>query len=159
NASADGHGPASVMARTGDTVSMMLPESGVVEGHVRDERGEPVRHFAVDVIIALAGGVPASPPVWSKTFDSTDGSFRLAQHPVWAVVIRATADGYAPAFSDQVSLNPKATAKLDMTLPRGCVLAGTVKDKKGTPLPRVFVDAESRLVEGELTELAMHAAA
>jgi hypothetical protein len=161
NVSAEGRGPASVTARSGDTVSVMLPDSGVIEGHVRDERGEPVRRFAIDVIIAMPGDAPASPPVWSKTFDNPDGSFRITELPIWDVVIRATAEGYAPAFSEELSLSPTATAtaKLEMTLARGCVLSGKVKDKKGTPLPRVFVDAESRIAEGQLTDLAMHAAA
>src|SRR4051812_34435905 len=36
NASMDGYGPGSVTAKSGDTVSIMLPDSGVIEGHVRD---------------------------------------------------------------------------------------------------------------------------
>lgn len=159
NASVAGHGPASVTARSGDTVSVVLPDSGVIDGHVRDEQGQPVGHFVIDVIIAVPGDAPASPPVWSKSFDSPDGSFRIDALPIWDVVIRATADGYAPTFTEQLSLSPKATATLEMTLARGCVLSGIVKDKSGKPLPGVFVDAESRLAQGELTDLSMHAAA
>jgi hypothetical protein len=160
NANVEGRGPASVTARSGDTVSLLLPDSGVIEGHVRDERGEPVRHFAIDVIVALPGDAPAAPPVWSKTFDSPDGAFRVAELPVWSVVLRATAEGYAPAFTEELSLSPKAgTKNVEMTVARGCALSGKVKDKKGTPLSHVFVDAESRLVAGEVTELSMHAAA
>jgi hypothetical protein len=154
-----GYGPASVTARTGDTVSVMLPETGVIEGHVKDERGAPVQRFAIDVIIAVPGDAPASPPVWSKRFESVDGSFRIDELPVWQAVIRATAEGYAPAFTEQLSLAPKTHGTVDLTLARGCVLTGTVKDKSGTPLPKVFVDAESQLAAGELTDLAMHAAA
>lgn len=159
NANVEGHGPASVTARSGDTVSLMLPDSGVIEGHVRDERGEPVRHFAIDVLVALPGDAPAAPPVSSKTFDSPDGSFRVAELPVWSVVLRATAEGYAPAFTEELSLPPKGTQSVDMTVARGCVLSGKVKNKKGTPLPHVFVDADARLAAGEVTELSMHAAA
>jgi protocatechuate 3,4-dioxygenase beta subunit len=155
----DGYGPATVTAKSGETVSVMLPKSGVIEGHVRDEKGQPVRQFAIDVIVAVPADIPATPPVWSKRFDSPDGSFRVDALPVWDVVIRATAEGYAPAFTEQIGLEPKGTATMELTLSRGCALTGKVVDKSGKALPHVYVDAESRLAAGEMSDLSMHAAA
>ncbi len=158
NARLEGHGPASATVRTGDVVSLVLPQSGVVTGHVYDEHHSPIKSFVLDVISVVPGHMPAPAPLWSKAFDSPDGSFRADQLPAWAVVLRAHAQGYAPALSPSITVAAKETRDLELTLQIGCALSGRVEDKSGAPAAYVLLDAESRLVSGTASELSVQTA-
>ncbi|WP_437577426.1 MSCRAMM family protein [Sorangium sp. So ce887] len=159
SASAEGYGTTSTTAHPGEAVSLVLPKSGVVEGRVLDERGEPVRRFAIDVLSAVTAETPATPPLFSRTFESADGSFRIDQLPSWEFTVRATAAEFAPAFSPLVIVRAGDVEKMDLTLSKGCILTGRAVDLSGAPLPGVYVDAESLLVAGEMSNVAMEAAA
>jgi Carboxypeptidase regulatory-like domain len=159
SATLEGHGGTSAGAHTGDMVSLVLPKSGVIEGHVRDEQGKPVRRFAIDVLSAVGSDNPAAPPLFSRTFESEDGSFRVDQLPSWEIVVRATASDHAPAFSPSLIVRPTDAEKMDFTLSKGCVLTGQVVDSSGAPQPHVYLDAESLLVAGEVSDLSLEAAA
>ncbi|WP_438021999.1 carboxypeptidase regulatory-like domain-containing protein [Sorangium sp. So ce233] len=157
NAAREGHGPTSVTAHSGDTVSLVLPRSGVVEGRVLDERNRPVRRFTLEVLSASLASLPASPPLWSRTFDSPDGSFRVEELPSWSVMLRATAADLAPELSSPFKVAPGASRTIDLTLSAGCTLVGTVEDRSGARLPRVFVDVDARRAFGSAGALAAHA--
>jgi protocatechuate 3,4-dioxygenase beta subunit len=157
NVSQEGYGPTSVVAQTGDTVSAVLPRSGTIKGHVVDAKGKPVRKFTVDLVSAVPGDAPAPPPVWSKTFDSKDGSFEANQFPAWPVVVRASSVDYAPGFSKPMQIRPDETREVTLTLSDGCVLEGTVVDKDGHPLPKVLVNAEERLTAGTIADPVIQA--
>jgi Carboxypeptidase regulatory-like domain len=151
-ASMVGYGPSAATAESGDTVSLVLPKSGVIQGHVRDEHGQPIQHFTIDVVSVVPGDAPAPPPAWSKTFDSRDGSYRADQIPAWPVMIRAVADDRAPGLSTATSVHAGETRDVDLTLAEGCTLSGTVQDKHGEPLPGVLVNAEERATAGSATD-------
>ncbi|KYG08328.1 hypothetical protein BE21_24330 [Sorangium cellulosum] len=159
NASAEGYGTTSTTAHPGEAVSLVLSRSGVIEGRVLDERGEPVRRFALDVLSAVTAETPATPPLFSRTFDSPDGSFRIDQLPSWQFTVRATAAGFAPAFSPMIAVAAGDVEKMDLTLSQGCILTGHAVDPSGAPLPGVYVDAESLIAVGEMSPVAMEAAA
>lgn len=159
NASIEGYGATSTTAHSGQTVSLVLPRSGAIEGRVLDERGEPVRRFSIDVLSAVTEDDPAPPPLFSRVFESQDGSFRIAQLPAWVIVVRATAADHAPAFSPPVTVGPTAVEKLELTLSKGCNLTGHAVDPSGAPQPGVFVDAESLVAAGQMSDLALEAAA
>jgi Carboxypeptidase regulatory-like domain len=150
SAAAEGHGPAGATAHTGDTIALVLPESGVISGHVVDELGNPVSRFVIDVIVAGPGDMPAPPPVFSRRFTSLDGAFRIDQLPGWDVVVRAGSEGYAPAYSPEMSVPVGVTRQIDLTLSRGCELTGKVVDASGAPAPRILVDAEAQVGAGAL---------
>ena len=154
----DGFGQSLIIANSGDTVSLILPKSGSVSGHVYDERHRPVQHFAIDVITAAPDETAAPAPLWSKRFDSVDGSFLVPSLPGWPVSIRATATDFAPAFSPMVAVEPGKTRTLDLTLTVGCSLTGIVEDEKGVPAPYVFLDAEARMGAGATSDMSMEAA-
>ncbi|MFT3775218.1 MAG: carboxypeptidase-like regulatory domain-containing protein [Minicystis sp.] len=157
NVSGDGFGPTSVVAHTGDTVAVVLPTSGKINGKVVDEKGKPVRKFTVDVVSAVPGDAPAPPPLWSKSFDSKEGTFVVDQLPAWPVVVRASSPDFAPGFSPPIQLRPIDTHDLTITLTEGCTLEGKVLDKQGNPLPRVVVNAEERLTAGSVTDPVLQA--
>lgn len=154
----DGYGTSLIIANSEDEVSLILPRSGAVTGRVYDEQHRPVQHFAIDVITAAPDETAAPAPLWSKRFDSPDGSFLVPSLPAWPVSIRATATGYSPAFSRMVFVEPGKTQELDLTLAVGCSLTGTVVDEKGAAAPYVFLDAEARLGAGAASEVSMEAA-
>ncbi|WP_237244869.1 MULTISPECIES: collagen binding domain-containing protein [Sorangium] len=159
SASVEGYGTTATTAHPGEVVSLVLPKSGVIEGRVLDERGEPVRRFAIDVLSAVTAETPATPPLFSRTFESPDGSFRIEQLPSWEFMVRATAAEFAPAFSPLTLLRAGDVEKMELTLSKGCTLTGRAVDPSGAPLPGVYVDAESLLVAGEMSNVAMEAAA
>ncbi|WP_437971275.1 carboxypeptidase-like regulatory domain-containing protein [Sorangium sp. So ce260] len=154
-----GYGPTNAVAHSGDTVSLVLSRSGVITGRVVDESRGPVRRFTIDVLSAVPDDVPAPPPMYSQTFDSPDGTFRIDRIPPWDVILKATAEEHAPAFSEMLSVEHGQTSTVELALSRGCVLSGRVEDAQGTPLPGVFVDAESRLGAGSLSEQALRSSA
>jgi Carboxypeptidase regulatory-like domain len=154
----EGYGPTLVIAHSGDRVSLVLPRSGAVEGHVYDERHRPVTRFAVDVITAAPDETAAPAPLWSKRFESPDGSYRVSRLPAWPVSIRVTALDYAPAFSSMLLVEPGKVQTLDLTVASGCTLTGTVEDGKGASVAYAFLDAEARMGAGMSSEVSMEAA-
>lgn len=158
NANLEGYGPTSATVRTGDIVSLVLPASGTIAGKVVDEQNRPVTHFSIDVISAVPGHMPAPAPLWSRTFDSADGTFRVQELPEWSIVVRATAQGYSSAFSQPMRIKAKETKSLDLTLKVGCSLAGVVEDKSGAPAPYVLLDAEARIIAGSASENSLQSA-
>lgn len=155
NAALDGYGPSSATVRTGDTVSLLLPRSGQVRGHVYDAQHRPLPNFNIDVISVVPGHMPAPAPLWSKGFTDPEGAYLVNQFPAWPVVLRATAPGFAPAFSAPITVKTSEKRDLDLTLSPGCTLTGRVEDKAGAPVPYVLLDAESRLTAGSASELSL----
>lgn len=154
----EGHGPTIVIAHSGDDISLMLAKTGIIQGHVRNERNEPVQRFSIDVL-PLAHDTTAAPaPLWSERFDSPDGSFRFARLPNRPVILRATAADSAPAFSPLLVGEPGKTKEIELMVTSGCTLTGTVVDGRGAPLPAVFVDAESRRGGGMMGSSSLDAA-
>ncbi len=150
-----GYGPSYAHAQAGETVSLVLAASGKITGHVHDEQGLPTRQFVLDVLTAGPDHMAAPVPLWSRRFDSADGSFEITELPPWAVVVRASAKDFAPAFSKSVRVEPGQARNIDIGLTAGCSLEGTVKNADGQPLPFVFIDAESRVQTGGTSELSM----
>jgi hypothetical protein len=152
NGAMTGYGPTSATAQTGDTVSLVLPKSGVLEGHITDTSGKPVRRFTIDIVSVVPGDAPAPPPVWSKTFNTEDGAFRADQVPAWPVIVRATADDHAPAISQPVNVHSGDTRQVDLSMDEGCTLTGVVQDRKGSPLSGILVNAEERVTAGSMAD-------
>lgn len=153
-----GFGPSFVPAQTGENVSMVLTQSGRVRGRVLGANRAPMQRFVIDVLTAAPDSFAAPTPLFSKRFESKDGTFEVDELPGWPVVVRATAVDHAPAFSSAINLaSPSDTREVELLLTDGCVLEGTVRDGAGKPLPNVFVDAEARF-PGGVSEVSMEAA-
>lgn len=157
NATHEGYGPSSAVVRTGETVSLVLPASGVVVGQVVDEKQQPVRQFTIEVISVVPASMPAPAPVSSRQMSSADGSFRITELPQWPFIIKATAPGYASVFSPPVTVKPKETKRVDLTLKAGCTLTGHVEDRSGAPAAYVLVDAEARIIAGSAGDHSLQA--
>jgi hypothetical protein len=153
-----GHGTTAALAQAGEPMSLVLYASGVIQGHVKDDRGQPVRRFTIDLVYVSPGDAPAPPPAWTKAFESEDGAYRIDEVPVWPVMVRAVADDRAPAFSPPLSVQPGQKRDVDLSLGEGCTLTGKVVDKRGAPLPRVLVNAEERITSGSISDPAFQTA-
>jgi hypothetical protein len=157
NAEKEGYAPSSAAADTGDTVSVMMARSGGVHGKVTDADGRPVQRFTLDVISMIQGNAPAQAPIWSKTIESPDGAYHVADMPYWPVILRATAADHAPGISPPVAVKAGGEREVNITLSEGCAVAGTVRDGAGKPLGRVLVNAEERLTSGSMADPAIQA--
>ncbi|MFO0590200.1 MAG: carboxypeptidase-like regulatory domain-containing protein [Polyangiaceae bacterium] len=157
NVSKKGYGPSIAMAHAGEEVGIVLRASGVVEGRVLDDKGQPVPKFTIDVIGPGADDMAAAAPFATRTFEGPDGSYRLDEIPRQGVFLRATAPGLAPAVSSLVSVAEGKTEKVDLTLTHGCAMSGIVTDTDGTPLNEVYVDAELRRAAGVIGDSSVDA--
>lgn len=144
----EGFGPAQTIAHSGEEVGLVLPKSGIVEGRIKDERGQPVTRFSIDVLSASIDQMAAPTPFVSRRFESVDGSYRIAELPDRGVFLRVTAAGHAPTISDIMKVSPGTTQKLDLSLSAGCTMRGVVKDTAGAPVSDVAVNAELRRSAG-----------
>jgi Carboxypeptidase regulatory-like domain len=158
NGAKEGYGPAILVAHTGDDIGVILPKSGVVVGHVYDEQHRPITRFTIDVLPIVRDSMAAPAPLWSKRFESPDGSFRADRLPRSPATLRATAEGYAASFTGSVSIPAGSTKEIDLTLSAGCTLTGTAVDERGKPVPDVFVDAEARRGAGMMGGASLDAA-
>ncbi|WP_437648967.1 carboxypeptidase regulatory-like domain-containing protein [Sorangium sp. So ce362] len=154
----EGYGPTITIAHSGDDLALVLPRSGIVKGHVYNERKEPITRFSVDVIALSPDSTAAPAPLLSKRFEGPDGAFHIDQLPGWAVILRVTASDYAPAFSSLVHTKADETRDIELTLTSGCTLTGTVRDESGAPVAGVFLDAEARRFAGVASQGSMDAA-
>lgn len=125
-----------VRGEPGETVRVDLALRGPaarVEGTVRDEAGEPVAGAFV-----RAGGAanprwdaagPIEPPSLAvRTGD--DGRFVCASVPPGDLRLRAGLRGWRPAFRE-LFVAADATTRVDLVLPTGLVVSGTVRDESG----------------------------
>ena len=151
-ASKKGYGPTASLANTGQTISLVLPKTGIIQGHVYDDKGKPQRTFSIELVSFVPGEAPVPPPIWSGRFDTEDGAYNVDQIPDWPVLVRATAEGFAPAFSQPIIVKRDKEQTVDLHLSPGCVLTGRVEDKKGAPIGHVFVDAEARVAAGSMSD-------
>lgn len=154
-ASMKGFGPGAVTARSGETVSIVLAKSAVLTGHVYDEQGAPVPRFTLDVVPVISNDLAAPAPLMSRVFQSRDGSFEVDEVPPWTVVLRATAEGFAPALSPPIVVKAGAAGSVDLTLTAGCTLVGRVTDDAGDPIADVLVNAESLLTAGSTSDASI----
>jgi len=144
NGNKEGYSPTLAMAHSGDDIGLVLKESGVITGRVLDEQQRPVRQFSIDVMALTPDDMAAPAPSLSKRFDSPDGSFRIEQVPERGVILRATAEDFAPGFSPTLDAGKGSSQSVDITLSSGCVMTGIVEDESGVPVADVFLDAELR---------------
>jgi protocatechuate 3,4-dioxygenase beta subunit len=154
----DGFSPSIVTARSGDDIGIVLHDGAVIEGHVKDEKGQPISHFSIDVVSPAPDDLAAPAPFLSKRFESPDGSFKIDQLPDQPVYLRATASDYSPAVTDMIKAAPGKAATAEITLQAGCQIKGIVEDASGVPVSNVFIDAELRRTIGSIGEGSVDAA-
>ncbi len=157
NVSGEGFGPTSVVAHTGQSVAVVLPTSGKINGRVVDEKGRPVKKFTVDVISAVPGDAPAPPSLWSKSFDTRDGTFMVDQLPAWPVVVRASSPDFAPGFSTPIQLPPHRHAGSHHHHDRGLRARRDGRRQAGSPAAPRARERRGALTSGSITDPILQA--
>ncbi len=105
--------------------TLVLAQTGSISGYVRDETGAAIAGAAITPARGDAASAHIAPLLASayRTTSSADGAFRIAHLPVEKWQLLATADGFAPHYSDW--LEPGATDVI-LTLCRGAAVSGRV---------------------------------
>lgn len=157
HANKKGFTPTFVLANSGETVSLVLAKSGVLRGHVLNEKG-PVPRFSVEVLTAVneTSAVPAA--MSSMLVESAEGVFDMDELPAWPFFVRVAAEGYAPTFSKPLRVGADQVNDVEIMLSQGCLVEGTVKDEDGAPIGGVFINAESLMAMGQLNQVSVDAA-
>lgn len=104
------------------------------EGVVLDEAGQPIAGATVTATSEVDG------PGFEDATTGPEGRFRLGPLPRGSHVFNVDADGYRELESGDVQVSD-ASPPLTFTLVRAYVLAGTVTDPEGRPLPGIDVEA------------------
>jgi hypothetical protein len=131
-----------------------LQATGMLEGFVRDERGEPVGGATV--------AAQDDRRLWSNTTTLDDGSFRFENLTIGSVRVQAQRNWRAmraPGQSDddvageRVTVTAGETTRVDLVVEgRNAVIRGKVVDPDGGPVPDAFVDLERESDSAAKTE-------
>ncbi|HVE66065.1 MAG TPA: carboxypeptidase regulatory-like domain-containing protein, partial [Thermoanaerobaculia bacterium] len=146
---ADGYAPLqrSFKASTEELV-LILKTSGTIRGRVEDAGTKrPVTEFSASYTegqAGFAGGVRfvMGGAQRDKAFQSSDGSFELADVPPGKWSVRATSPGYRPTEVSGIEVAEGETKEgVVVSLKKGAVVSGRVLDpRRGTGVPNASVD-------------------
>ncbi len=118
---------------------------GVIHGVVVDDRGAPVTAARVGLATTSARAAPS-------TLTDDDGVFRLDQLQPGEYMIGANKRGHVDVVFGQrrrsvpgtiIPVRAGDARIIRLVLPRGGVISGTVRDRRGVPLPGIWVRAVS----------------
>jgi Carboxypeptidase regulatory-like domain/PDZ domain len=126
------HGRAQVSVTGPSEVTIRLPGGGFVEGHVVDDQGNPVTKFSLSSTSLARMGRRSV----MRSFDSSEGTFRLGPLAAERQLLYAVASGYQPERSKPVVVRSGETVKnVVLRLGRSGELLGQVTDAgSGQPI-------------------------
>jgi hypothetical protein len=130
-------------------VRLTMRDGARVAGTVRDANGVAVPAFTV--LVLEAGSLGRGTVVATRTVVDRDGAFEIEGLEARDYRVQATAHGHAPSrLVDAAAVEPPAPpSPVDIQLPAGGTLSGTVRSKDGAePLENARVTVEGGLGEG-----------
>ena len=102
--------------------------------------GNPVTAFACRMRSVNGPGMATSPTEYTQSFNSPSGEFCVNGVPTGEYVVEASAAGYAPTFSTQVSVSRgQGPGDVRIQLTRGGQLSGRTVDTAGKPVGRARI--------------------
>jgi len=124
-----------VVAPTSDlVVELVYASKPLLKGLVVDAKtGEPVRKFRVRArkLQTLRGANYVQEDQWTY-FENEQGDFGVQAVGPGIYQVQAAADGYAPAWSQEISTD--STDPIELSLTSGGAVAGRVIDTEGRPI-------------------------
>jgi hypothetical protein len=125
-----------------DALTIVLEKNGTVSGSVRSKTTlVPVSRFLVRVTRL---GQEEQPFSRSRQFTSDEGGFFFPDIMPGEYRIEVTASDFAPGSFEPVRVvGGQESKNVDILLPEGGVLQGTVTDVHGAPIPRATVFAKA----------------
>jgi RNA polymerase sigma factor (sigma-70 family) len=138
-----------VAVERGKTASARLAMSAgaVLNGRVRDPKGEPVPAFTL--VVSKSDGLRGT-LVATRTVIDRDGVFAVEGLEPGSFRVQATAHGHAPSspVDGEAAIPPDKARSVELTLHDGGTLTGVVKSAGGGPLENARVSVEGGLGEG-----------
>jgi len=130
-----------VKASEEEEIQLVLRENPLLTGFVRDEEGNPVQNFELQ--IRTDDGAGSMMTVWmrkdqesERSFNSPDGSFRIERLDVGDYTVTAIAEGFASStplgFRLPIGFD---TPPLEIELFGFSGVTGVVVDPRGAPVP------------------------
>jgi RNA polymerase sigma factor (sigma-70 family) len=134
--------------RGGAEVRLVMTEGAVLRGVVRGANGEPVPAFTV--LVFEPDTLTRGEVVATRTVVDREGSFSIEGLEARDYRVRATAHGHAPSrpVGGSAVLPPARPSVVEIRLPAGGTLTGTVRSKDGKPLEAARAIVESGLGDG-----------
>jgi protocatechuate 3,4-dioxygenase beta subunit len=144
-AKAEGYAPGSsrlAISRPGaeNDVQLQLKQGARVSGVVVDPQGSPLEGARVMYRGVSNWSQGATNERLDAVISKKDGSFSIQALPQGSFRITARADGYAPGYSDLITLDGETeTTGVEVRMEAGATLRGKVVNKSGEPVPAARV--------------------
>ncbi|MGE0547373.1 MAG: carboxypeptidase regulatory-like domain-containing protein [Kofleriaceae bacterium] len=137
SASATGYAPASSFTSVGSAgatgqITITLHKGFSVSGRVVDSRGKPVANATVSSRSGLWGFNDA---LDDDVTTATDGKFTIAALAPGSYTLSVVDGEHAPTRSAPVAVTDRPVTGVEITMNDGGLLAGTVVDSAGNPVP------------------------
>ncbi|NVB76910.1 MAG: hypothetical protein HOV81_00815 [Kofleriaceae bacterium] len=138
-ASAAGYAPNNAFTQLGGAGStgnlkVTLHKGFAVTGRVIDEGGKPIEkaHITTSDVLGIPGGI-------DPVVTDSKGQFSIPALAPGSHILVATDEEHAPARSAPVSVGERPVTGVEITMRAGGVLAGSVVDDTGKPVPYATV--------------------
>ncbi len=155
---ADGYRPGhESRVKTGESnLIIELVEQPTINGRVvAIDTGQPVPKYKVRIRQTYPQTPLTTPIGTEETFTKEDGSFSLTSPGQASYVVQATADGYAPSYSDTFRVTQGQSVNgILVTLTTGGSITGTVIGSDG-PVPRALVTTHDNTWSNSLFDQAL----
>lgn len=137
---AEGHAPAALIITTSgqpepvEHVAVALAHGASVSGRVVDEKGKPIANARV-VATNASEPLPVVDPRRDGVMTTADGKFVLPALSAGTWRLAASDGTHAPTTSEPLTVDgDHGRSGVELVLPSGGVVRGTVKDKAGAPI-------------------------
>ncbi len=134
----EGYSPCVVTDIDGGTldVAMVMKQNVAITGFVVDaDTNEPLKSFGLLLFMASKQGYPTEPIHEMQEFQRTkDGSFTLDDVPPGKFVIQGFANGYAPGYSEVITVGREHVHAIRVPLGKGGSISGHVVDAAGAAI-------------------------
>ncbi len=139
-------GPVTRVKSGTDNVMIEAFKDADVCGRVIDAAsGAPVPGFTCRMRTSNGPGMPTSATELVQTFTSATGEFCMNGIPTGEYVVEASAPGFAPSFSSNVSVSRgQAQGGLVVRMTKGGLLSGRIVDAAGNPVPKARITTHDK---------------
>lgn len=134
-------------------INVVLTRGGSVSGRVLNEKGKPLGRAEVVVLVAVVeegGGWSWMEEEKAGTTDKS-GAYRIRGLRPGQKHLVARVGGYAPGSVENVQvIDGMETTGIDIVLPEGLMISGTVRDQRGNPVEDAQVSVWPSEARGDL---------
>jgi protocatechuate 3,4-dioxygenase beta subunit len=150
-----GHQPRVKSGESGLIIELV--EQATIKGQVvASDTGKPVPRYEVRLRATYEDNPVTSPAGKKETFTEEDGSFSLAGVQPGTYLVQATANGYAPSYSNPFRITQgESTTGILVKLTKGGSITGTVIASDGATIPRALISTHDNTWSNSLFDQAL----